>query len=895
MTTKTFLFLFLLLIFLAGSAISATIKSGRLENGFQIHIRSDENLSLTTVSMFFAAGRATDPDSLAGLAHLAEHLLTENSAAYPDGGLIRQSTLFSTYCNAYTSGGYIQFETQCLPEFLPQVLALEVERLGGGGMDEATFAREKSVVLEELAFRRKMSSFNQHLERLKQACYRGHPFGEKIGGTPETVGRIELADYEAFRQEYIQFRRAALVITGPVDPDLTYNLVDSLFTLGTRSESEYLEVPDYPPVRPHQVVSDDLDFDGVRVSIGARIPLDNIDNSAFVRSLGAMLGPSGLGISIDWVPGEALVFLNLYYNYLKPPKDKAMRLGYLYPDFDADQDAQNVLGILWRRLGEELENLEDPEQFAERLQIAAAEPLRGKVGSILVGGNQALDPDQIMTALAEMPQDRFLALAEQYLTPSRAGVGVTHGRDSERQQAIELAARVVRKEGIHGEDSLAELTAEEIQPVLEAYHRADLDFVTNDRLSNGLPVMYLELPGPSKVRMGGCRVLGPLKVQREGDKPGIVQLYRNVVSYDDRQRRTPDQSQYRPKRLPFEFDLGLAPGVLRYSVEGPGEKTPRMAFHLARRLSSSDFNQERWYRVSEHGREFLDGRAAIPWILARGWRLEQIFGPEYHDLGYYRTKAKTAEKTRFKDLVKLHENVAGKSGQTMLYGAGSLATEKFVAALEKEFGSRDGYRVFGGKYPDVVLEEGTPGRVVPELGRGDVLLTLTFPPETRRKKPDLAAILLLETLLDQTLTGRLRENEGLTYSVSVTARNLSGLTLWELSVTCQPGQAPLVLQVTREELEQIAASGFSLDDLARARLTLTGRLIRAFNDQDDGFEILARIGLFGGLPDDLLARIAGLKDTLINSMAARVVSPDRFAFTAVGPMFEEDIEQFEIH
>jgi len=28
-------------------------------------------------------------------------------------------------------------------------------------------------------------------------------------------------------------------------------------------------------------------------------------------------------------------------------------------------------------------------------------------------------------------------------------------------------------------------------------------------------------------------------------------------------------------------------------------------------------------------------------------------------------------------------------------------------------------------------------------------------------------------------------------------------------------------------------------------------------------------------------------------MATRVVSPDRFAYTAVGPIFEEDIEQFE--
>jgi predicted Zn-dependent peptidase len=128
-TKRQYPLLGLFLVFLVGSADSSTIKMGRLGNGFQVYIHADEDLALTTVSMFFAAGRATDPDSLAGLAHLAEHLLTENSESYPNGGLARQSTLYSTYRNAYTRGGSIQFETQCLPEFLAKVLVLEVERL----------------------------------------------------------------------------------------------------------------------------------------------------------------------------------------------------------------------------------------------------------------------------------------------------------------------------------------------------------------------------------------------------------------------------------------------------------------------------------------------------------------------------------------------------------------------------------------------------------------------------------------------------------------------------------------------------------------------------------------------------------------------------------------------
>ena len=56
----------------------------------------------------------------------------------------------------------------------------------------------------------------------------------------------------------------------------------------------------------------------------------------------------------------------------------------------------------------------------------------------------------------------------------------------------------------------------------------------------------------------------------------------------------------------------------------------------------------------------------------------------------------------------------------------------------------------------------------------------------------------------------------------------------------------------------------------------------------------ARLGAFGGMPTDLLGQIAQIEVDEVNDMAGRAVSPDKFAFTAVGPMFEEDIDQFDL-
>ncbi len=882
----------------SGPTTAATITTNTLPNGLQVHIQADENLSLTRVGMFFAAGRANDPDSLGGLAHLAEHFLTESSPAYPDGELIRQSTLYSTYRNAYTSSGYMQFDTQCLPEYLPRILALEVERLRGSSEDEVSFARERAVVLEELAFRKRRSPYSEHLEALFHACYSGHPFGESIGGTPESVGRITLADFQAFRERNIVPHRAALVISGPVDPERVSALVDSLFTMGPPAQAEPLTVPPFPPVRPVQVVTDSAEFTGVRVSMAFRVPVGESGRDGVIASfLPYLLDPNWVRINVYTVPGEKVVYTNAHFSYLRMPRDLAPTYSPVAEVFDPDQTVQRVLGYLWQNLNEEISRLQKGNNFAERRDAAlrrAANPTHGmEAGSVLVNGAQALSTENIQAILTSLTAEELADFAQRFFTTNRAAVGITHGSDSQRQKTIELAKRVAH-EGAQATDALTSLTAEEIEPVLAAYAQANLQPVATRTLRNGIPVAYLELPGLTQTRLGGCRILSPLKAQRLDGKPGIANLYNLVVEWDDRQRRDPNEDYYRFKRLPFRLDFRLEPGLLRYSVTGPPAKTARLAFHLDRRLKCREFHQARWFNLTLSGPEYLADVAADPEAQAWVWRMSQIFGADYYDLGFRQPDPDTVDKIRYKDLVKLHKSTAGKTGQTVLYGVGSVPIRTVMTALEKDLGRRDKYQAFTVDPPAVAKLDRIVGRVVPDLTRGDVMLRLNFPlvPEAANGGP--AADMLLKALLSQALQSRLRETEGLTYAAWATADRVSGLTVWETHVTCQPGQAHLVLAAMREEIRRCTTSGFTEDEVARARLGLSGDLLRRFSDQDDAFNLLAQLATYGPLPADLLGNIAVLTPHGINQLAGQVLNPDRFAFTVIGPMFDEDLEDFEL-
>jgi predicted Zn-dependent peptidase len=862
-----------------------------LPNGLRVRLRGNPDLQLAHVGMFFAAGRATDPDTLAGLAHLAEHLLTESSPAWPDGGLMRQATLWSTYRNAATSGSFMHFETRCLPEFLPRILEVEAERLRGSGLDEAAFAREKSVVLQELAYRARRGAWSAELEQLCQAAYAGHPLGEDVGGSPETLQRVTLADFEAFRARHVVPRRAVLVVSGPIDPDSTLALVRGVFREGAPAVSEPLELPPLPERRPVHVVTDSRDFDGVNVTVGCRIPLPNARAAILASALTDLLSVEGVAMGTLPLPGETLVWLRASFAYDRPPDDPSRHYGYVYQPFDPDQDAQEALAYIWRQVNEAVDGLADEKAFTARRDALDDGRSHFATGAAWINGNAVPTATQVKVVLEGLTGEAFAAFVQEALAPGQATVVVAHGRDSEREQAVRLAGRAAPGAAMGDADALASLTAAEIAPVLAAYGRSGAVTVERRDLSNGVPFLYMGGAGGATVRLGGWRRLPPQKVQRPGDKPGIADLYNWLVEYDDRQKRDPRDSRYRPRRLDYDLNMHLYPGRLHFSAEAPAGEVRQAALALARRLDSREFNQERWYRLTRLGADWLAESAARADRRAAGWRLERVLGSEWRDLGWYRPDPEIVADVRYKDLSGLHRQVAGETGAMVLFGQGDAALDEVLPAVEMAFGGRGRYRRDPAPAVEPPALDGPSGRVFTDPGRGDVRLTVTFP-AAPGPAPGALDEWLLRTALQQALQSRLREAEGLTYAVWVTSLPMAGATVWEVAVTCRPGQGPAVLQALRDEVRRIDGGGFTADELARARLAACGQLLDATDVPGIGLRLLDRLANLPPPPPDLLAGIMAVDDAALNAMAAAALDADAVTYTAVGPLLEEDLERY---
>lgn len=873
-----------------------------LPSGMQVLIKSLPDAALTRVGMFYAAGSALEPDSLAGLAHLSEHLLTESSLNYPDGELIRQQTLYSTYRNAYTGSAYMQFDTECLPVFLPRILELEADRQRSVVTDPVSFARERSVVLEELAMRQRLTPPQVFTEKVFHACYPGHPFGRSVGGTAESVSRIGIDDFLEFQNTFIRPERSALVVMGPLDPEQALVEIERIFLSNQKVPTVFAETPPFPPITAGQLVVDSDDHTGLMTCLAFRVSLQEDRDAALAAVLPNLMQESGLYPRASSVPGETIFMLVGRSSYYRPSTNSEDHWGTIYPEFDPEQQSLRFLGNKWDNISNFVNELMAPDVFAKRLAQAiddldspSLNPGRSTGrGTALVNGNEFMTKKRIHEILEDAQPDDFLQFMERWFNHDQVIVGVSHGRDSERQATVTMAKSKPKPSGEGADSALESLTSQQVEPVLKEYGKAGLIKMERLTLSNGTPVVNLLMADSRKFTLAGLRTFEGIKDMRPGKKPGITQIFNLVVDFDDRQRRDPDRD-LPPRPLPHDLHFRLSWNTAGLHAAGPADQMAKILATVQKRISSRDFNSLRWYSVTRWGDKYLQDMLERKINMATAWRWEQILGPEHPSLGQWAPDPEAFAKVNYKDLSNLHKNTFQKTGNLQLMAAGTVPADQVRKHLDRTFGQHDTWKARKQADPPEVKVQGIRGKIVADLTRGDVVLTFSFPPcPARQGRRPVTAALTLKTALDQVLTSRLREKEGLTYGVAARINPVAGGLLWEASVTCQPGQPQIVFPLVREELARLVGTGFSDDEIARARLQLTGTTIGNLSDAESGLDYLQWMARLGEIPLDPLREIFLVSRDEVNDLARSAIDPYNFVFTATGPMFEEDLELFDL-
>jgi predicted Zn-dependent peptidase len=869
-----------LLLVLATTAVAASPAQVDtvLASGLRVVVREDPARSLMHVSVLYAAGAAAEPDSLSGLAHLTEHLLQK-------GPRRRELKLVTLRCNAYTSAITMGFWSDCLPALLPRVLAVEADRMSAGAIPAGEFARERNVVLEELAYRGGVQETSPRAAAFR-ASFPGHPFGDPVGGTAETVARITADDVQRFVHDVIAPQNAVVIVEGPLPVAAALTLIgEHLGAVPARQIPARPPLPPLPGPAARQVIIDNRDHEGFRLAAAIRVPADTARDLVVADLALSHLERTFSSLAAHLLPGEIVLATSWYGAYDRPGPESQHR-------FDPDQDAQNAIYYFWRRVGRAVADLVNPQQREHHAEWLAA-TVAARRGPRWFSQTSVLVSDQRVPTLAEdaaLAQQITLAEIHDFLAralvPQRTAIAVSHGHDSGRIAFRRLAGRAPRHEAT-GDDALAALTADAIDPVLALYAETHVLNLSVFSLANGVRVVCQHVPDDPQWHLVGWRRGDPVTDARRGKRPGICLLYNRTVSWDP--QRAPDERGPRPWPHDAAFLLDPA-GVLTFSAHDRRAEASALAASLVERFARDEFNLAGWASTLDQADWSFAIQRQRPVTRATAWRWSQVLGPDHPALSDLQPDPRTVRDIRYKDLQKLHRTVAATTGDLTLLAVGGVPTDDVRTILETTFGRRERARAWAAPPPPPGLETAV-GTVVTASSEADVRLALTFPAAMPPARGDAAGLhlLLMEELLDGCLDARLRQRDGLTYRAHARLAVVAGWVLPEIHVTCHPDQAPAVLAAIGDELAAFAER----DDahaVARARLRLVTRLLRADGDVEALSGWLSVLSACGPVPDDPVATALALDTATVWRDLATLLPARRFAFSATGALLEDDLE-----
>jgi predicted Zn-dependent peptidase len=168
-------------------------------------------------------------------------------------------------------------------------------------------------------------------------------------------------------------------------------------------------------------------------------------------------------------------------------------------------------------------------------------------------------------------------------------------------------------------------------------------------------------------------------------------------------------------------------------------------------------------------------------------------------------------------------------------------------------------------------------------------------PGLPQEHPDRYALILLSTILGGGMSSRLfqrvREQEGLAYSVYAYSDSYEDAGIFCASMSVHPSQGRKAVHLTLSEFDRVAREGVPADELESAKAQLKGSLLLGLESTSNRMHRIARNTLYSGrfVPvDELVRTIEAVQAEDVRRMAVQFLSRGGLALVALGSSVDRE-------
>lgn len=207
---------------------SGAVRSARLANGVRVLAEEMASATSVAVGVWVEQGGAHEPPDRLGASHLLEHMAFKGTETRTAREIALSLERLGGSLDAYTAREHTSYQARVLADHLPDAVEVLADLVRNPRLDADDLNREKEVVAEEIAMIEDTPEdlvFELHGERL----WRGHPYGQSILGTSESVAALSrdaLADLH--RERYVA-NNLVVAAAGAVDHDRLVELAERWF------------------------------------------------------------------------------------------------------------------------------------------------------------------------------------------------------------------------------------------------------------------------------------------------------------------------------------------------------------------------------------------------------------------------------------------------------------------------------------------------------------------------------------------------------------------------------------------------------------------------------------------------------------------------------------------
>ncbi|MDR0885096.1 MAG: insulinase family protein, partial [Clostridiales Family XIII bacterium] len=242
------------------------VKVNKLKNDIPVIMEKVDHVHSVQIGIFLRVGGVDEDEYNLGISHFIEHMMFKGTKKRSALEIAEEVERVGSSQNAYTSKQLTCYHIKSLKEELPKSVDILYDMLTNSVFDTAELNRERNVIIEE----KKMyedSPDDVVFEMIADLVFQGHPYGNEIIGTNESINRIDhdmIVDY--VREHYNASSMVVSVSGNFEEAELLSMLEDTFGTIESGDYTRVLPPADYTPGTNSKV----MDIQQTHLCLGAK-------------------------------------------------------------------------------------------------------------------------------------------------------------------------------------------------------------------------------------------------------------------------------------------------------------------------------------------------------------------------------------------------------------------------------------------------------------------------------------------------------------------------------------------------------------------------------------------------------------------------------------------------